>query len=75
MILGKQVGNSTPGEYPEPVAANGVNYLYDTYTFKKMWNEIGERTKTKWKVEASMWRAVAGRSTVELVFFEATKVE
>lgn len=75
VILGRQVGNSTPGEYPQPVTANGVNYLHDTYTFEKMWNEIGERTKTKWKVEASMRRAVAGRSTVELLFFEATRVE
>lgn len=75
MILGKQVGKSTPGEYPEPVAANGVNYLHNTYTFEKLWNEIGERTKTKWKVEASMRREVAGRSTAELLFFEATRLE
>jgi hypothetical protein len=53
LLCGRQVGNTSPGEY----AAGGYGgeksrYRHDPKSWADFWDEVGEATNTKWKVDA-----------------------
>ncbi|KAH8811716.1 hypothetical protein F5884DRAFT_855054 [Xylogone sp. PMI_703] len=52
LILGRQVGNVNPGE-KEGRTGHSV-YRHNVESFQKMWDEVGELTGTKWRVEATL---------------------
>ncbi len=53
LVLGRQAGTVKPGEYPG--RRNGLTrYRHNPESFQKMWDEIGEKTGTKWKVDAEL---------------------
>ena len=53
LVLGRQLGTIKPGEYPG--RRDGVTrYRHDPESFQKMWDVIGEKTGTKWRVDAQL---------------------
>lgn len=53
MVLGRQVGTVKPGEYPGRVDGR-TRYRHDPQSFQKLWDVIGDKTGTKWKVDAEL---------------------
>jgi hypothetical protein len=51
LILGRQVGNTNAGEYVQTTNESGIMYRHNPESFKKMWDEVGEETGTKWRVD------------------------
>lgn len=51
MLLGRQVGSGVPGETQDRVRPSLSRYRHDEESFKKMWKEVGEKTRTRWRVE------------------------
>ena len=51
LILGRQVGNINAGEYVQTTNESGIMYRHNPESFKKMWDEVGEETGTKWRVD------------------------
>jgi len=54
MLLGRQVGNLDAGEIFHRSNEGGTMFRHNGESFKKMWDEVGELTKTKWRVETEM---------------------
>jgi SAM-dependent methyltransferase len=54
LLLGRQVGNVTAGEYVHRTNSGGTMFRHNSESFKKMWDEVGEATGTKWKVETTL---------------------
>lgn len=59
LVLGRQVASLVPGEYERRAKQSGTRYLHDPDSFQKLWDVIGEKTGTKWKVIAEL-RKVPG---------------
>ncbi|KAL5327559.1 hypothetical protein ACEPPN_005258 [Leptodophora sp. 'Broadleaf-Isolate-01'] len=51
MILGRQVGNTVAGEFVQETNEGGIMFRHSGESFKKMWDEVGEETGTKWRVD------------------------
>lgn len=54
VVFGRQVGGVKGREVREEANVGGVMMRHDPETFKEMWEEVGRRTGTKWRVEASL---------------------
>lgn len=69
LILGRQVGNTDPGEYVQTTNESGIAYRHNAESFKKMWDEVGEETGTKWRVDYDFelfeWPSKEERDKVE----------
>jgi hypothetical protein len=50
LILGRQVGNTDAGDYVQKINKGSIMYRHNAESFKKMWDEVGQATGTKWKV-------------------------
>ncbi|KAK8913479.1 Methyltransferase trt5 [Metarhizium anisopliae] len=61
VIFGRHIGTLRPREIDDL----GVYYLHNQESFEKLWGEIGDRTGTKWRVEAE----VVERLGASLPFF------
>ncbi|BDD63640.1 hypothetical protein MPDQ_005757 [Monascus purpureus] len=56
MITGRQMGSLVPGHYEMKGMKDGAfQYRHDAKTMEKFWREVGEATKTTWKVEAGLY--------------------
>jgi len=53
MLLGRQVGNLTPGERVHRTNGGQSMYRHNAESFKKMWDEVGKATGTKFRVEVT----------------------
>jgi hypothetical protein len=51
LILGRQLGNIDAGEYVQTTNESGIMYRHNAESFKEMWDEVGEETGTKWRVD------------------------
>jgi hypothetical protein len=51
LVLGQQMGTTTPGLVNH---GHRILFKHDKATFEKMWAEVGEKTGTKWAVEANL---------------------
>ena len=49
MVVGRQIGNVKPGEYP--ARSGRPRYLHDAESWRRMWDEVGEKTNTKWETQ------------------------
>ena len=69
LILGRQVGNTDAGEYFQATNESGIMYRHNAQSFKKMWDEVGEETGTKWRVDYDFvlfeWLSKEERDKVE----------
>lgn len=54
MLLGRQVGNLDAGVRVHDTNGEGIMFRHNSESFKKMWDEVGELTGTKWRVESEM---------------------
>ena len=54
MLLGRQVGNLDAGERVHDTNRGGSMFRHNGESFRKMWDEVGEFTGTKWRVETEM---------------------
>lgn len=54
MILGRQLGNLEPGEYPHLKMDGTTTYWHNIESWKKLWAEVGKATDSEWRVEASL---------------------
>lgn len=53
MIVGRQMGSTEPGEYPA-LKPGTMLYWHDETSFQKLWDEVGQVTGTKWRVQATL---------------------
>lgn len=53
-LLGRQVGNVEAGEQVHRTNKNQTMFRHNGESFKRMWDEVGELTGTKWNVETEM---------------------
>jgi SAM-dependent methyltransferase len=51
MIFGHQIGQIQARESLVPDVPSGKIFFHDPDSFKKMWQIVGEKTRTKWKVQ------------------------
>lgn len=68
LILGRQIGNTNAGEHVQTTNESGVMYRHNTESFKKMWDDVGEGTRTKWRVDCDFddeWLSKEERDKVE----------
>lgn len=54
LVFGRQVGNTRPGAYARRADMSRTRYRHDPDTFQNLWDVIGEKTGTKWKVTAEL---------------------
>lgn len=54
MLIGRQVGSTKPGEYPQMKRDGTTTYWHDVASWERLWKEIGEATSTQWTVYASL---------------------
>ena len=54
MLVGRQVGNPQPKDNAEHTELGLGRYHHNPETMQKLWNVIGEKTNTKWKVDAEI---------------------
>jgi len=54
LLLGRHVGDVKGGVKTHPLDPSRTNYRHDPDTWKKLWEDIGEETGTKWEVEVEM---------------------
>ena len=54
LIFGWQVGTTKPGSYARRSDKGRTRYGHDPDSFQKLWDVIGEKTATKWKVQATL---------------------
>lgn len=51
IIVGRQAGDSDPGE-KRGLSQDAVVFLHNLQTFEQLWQDVGEATNSKWKVDA-----------------------
>jgi len=54
LLLGRQVGNVESGEHVHRTNQSERMFRHNSESFKKMWDEVGEVTGTKWRVETQL---------------------
>ncbi|TVY67440.1 Methyltransferase trt5 [Lachnellula suecica] len=54
LLLGRQVGNLVAGEKVHRTNESEKMFRHNAESFKKMWDEVGEATGTKWTVQAEL---------------------
>lgn len=53
LIFGHMLGHIEPDHYPK-VLSPGEVYGHDTGSWRRMWEEVGDATGSKWRVEAEL---------------------
>lgn len=54
IVAGRQVGHVVAGERVHRTNHQGSMFRHNVESFEKMWEEVGEKTGTKWRVEAEL---------------------
>ncbi|KAK3317566.1 hypothetical protein B0T19DRAFT_405253 [Cercophora scortea] len=66
MVLGRQIGNAGEVLEPEEHVRRGMGrYFHNEASMQRMWDVVGERTGTEWKVEAEL-ETVVERAVVDM---------
>jgi len=50
LVVGKQLGHATAGEFAHAGAPQKSMYRHDEHSFKKLWEQVGQETETEWDV-------------------------
>ena len=64
MIIGNQMGSLNAGEYPMPTGT-GCNYRHDVASMERFWEQVGEETGSRWKVESGLFLPAAVKENLE----------
>jgi len=61
LLVGRQVGSVEGGEFPHRTNPGQTMYRHNLQTWRKMWDEIGHETGTRWDVQAETldWQGYA----------------
>lgn len=51
VIFGRHVGTSQPADREGGRGVSGSRYLHNAETWQQLWDEVGERTGTRWRTE------------------------
>ena len=62
LVFGRQVGTTKPGVYARRTDTGRMRYRHDPDSFQKLWDVIGEKTGTKWKVKAELQKVKGWQS-------------
>jgi hypothetical protein len=54
MVCGRQVGNVQAREHPNAMAKGRVIWRHGRDSLRRMWEIVGSKTGTMWKVEAEV---------------------
>jgi SAM-dependent methyltransferase len=54
LLVGRQVGNLDAGEQVHRTNKNQTMFRHNVESFKRLWEEVGEVTGTKWRVDAEL---------------------
>ncbi|KFG83037.1 hypothetical protein MANI_021391 [Metarhizium anisopliae] len=54
VVFGRHIGTLRPRELEVPTTRASRCYLHDGQSFQRLWDEVGSRTGTRWRVEAEM---------------------
>ncbi|EFY95250.1 S-adenosylmethionine-dependent methyltransferase family protein [Metarhizium robertsii] len=54
VVFGRHIGTLRPRELEVPTTRASRCYLHDGESFQRLWDEVGSRTGTRWRVEAEM---------------------
>lgn len=65
LVFGRQVGTTKPGVYARRTDKTRTRYDHNPDTFQKLWDAIGEKTGTKWKVIAELHEVKGWQSEEE----------
>jgi hypothetical protein len=60
LLVGRQVGNLDAGEQVHRTNKSQTMFRHNVESFKKLWDEVGESTGTKWRVEAELSKVDEG---------------
>ena len=81
VIFGRQVGSTVASEYSERGASkDNSRYVHNEESFQQLWDEVGEKTETKWKVKVKLvevedWlRTTETRATDRMMWFEVHRL-
>ncbi|KAB8342708.1 hypothetical protein FH972_022308 [Carpinus fangiana] len=66
VIFGRQIGTLKPGKYQRRNDPNGSRFAHDLNTFQQLWDGVGEKTGTKWKLEGELRTAPKWRGEGEV---------
>jgi hypothetical protein len=72
MIVGSQGGSINPRAVPSRRDPSKETFLHDVQSFKDFWEEVGDKTGTKWRVDAKItkpWEKEDGTSPAEDRYF------
>ncbi|GME39809.1 methyltransferase domain-containing protein [Neofusicoccum parvum] len=53
-VVGRQVGSRVPGERAAGQEGRVARFMHDVASWARLWQEVGERTGTRWEVEGRM---------------------
>jgi len=74
MVIGRQVGNTNPGNYTESgYEGEKERYRHSDKSWAELWDEVGEKTGTKWKTEAEIDEFGIGMGEMEKKLTERRK--
>lgn len=55
LVIGRQVGNEEPGEFSRSgYLGERKRYRHNAESWKQLWDELGDKTGTKWSVEVDV---------------------
>lgn len=54
LFIGRQIGNLEAGVHVGSIDSSKKRYRHNPRSFEQMWKSVGEKTGTKWKVEARL---------------------
>jgi SAM-dependent methyltransferase len=55
LIIGRQAGSEFPGEYANPGVKSGrKHFRHNAQSWKVLWDRVGEKTGSRWLVEADL---------------------
>ncbi|KAL6713339.1 hypothetical protein ACLMJK_008804 [Lecanora helva] len=64
MIIGNQMGSVNAGHYPMPTGI-GYNYRHHEASMMRFWEQVGEETASKWKVESGLFLPAVVKENLE----------
>ncbi len=57
-VVGQQIGHIRAGDYPTDFKDSGLAkmYLHNDESFARLWEEVGNKTESRWRVKSQLWK-------------------
>lgn len=74
MLVGRQLGNTSPGEYEQSgYGGETARFRHNAESWGELWEEVGKKTGSQWKVEAKLDEFGLGNHELEKKLTERRK--